>query len=92
MSKLYYKGDLVFLYIKFFDINGKPAEKVENPKVRILHSKKDNIYEDLPWTKMNKLTSENEFYVNYSVPFDSECGMFDIIYYGEINGKIAGKY
>jgi hypothetical protein len=89
MSRLYYKGDIVFLYIKFYDKNGNIAEKVDNPKVRILHSKKGQIYEDLPWTKMNKLMAENEFFVNYSVPFDSECGMFDVVYYGEIDGKVA---
>jgi hypothetical protein len=89
MSKLYFKGDIVFLYVKFFDQNGNVAKKVENPKVRILHSKNCNIYEDLPWTKMNKLMSENEFFVNYPIPFDSECGMFDIVYHGEIDGKVA---
>ena len=88
MSKLYYKGETIFLYVKFFDINNNPAIEVKDPKVRILHCKDDNIYEDLPWSKLSPI-SKNEYYFNYLIPFDMDCGMYDVIYYGEVNGQVA---
>ena len=88
MANVYYKGEVIFLYTKFFDINNNPAMEVKNPKVRILHCKDDNIYEDLPWSQLSPI-SNNEYYFNYLIPFDSCSGMYDVIYYGEINGKVA---
>lgn len=88
MSKLYNKGDTVFLYIKFLDENGNYSENVKNVKARILHEKFGDIYEDMEWTMMNQL-STTEYYLNYVIPYDSELGMYDIFYYGEINDKPA---
>lgn len=88
MSKIYHKGDIVFLYVRFLKENGDYATCVKNAKVRILHEHNENIYEDLEWTEMNQLSSTEYFY-NYNIPYDSDCGMFDIIYYGEIDDKPA---
>ncbi len=88
MSKTYYKGEMIFLYVKFFDKHNNNAIEVKNPKVRILHCKDDNIYEDLPWSKLFQI-SNNEYYFNHLIPYDCDCGMYDVIYYGEIDGKVA---
>ena len=52
MSKLYYKGETILLYGKFIS-NGL---QIKEAKVRILHEHMDSIYEDLPWTNLDKLT------------------------------------
>lgn len=88
MSKLYYKGETIFLYVKFFNKDNTPAINVINPKVRILHVQSGNIYEDLPWSKLTNL-SDNEYYFNYEIPYDNNCGQYDVIYYGEINNEVA---
>lgn len=88
MSKLYYKGEIIFLYVKFFNKDNTLAKTVANPKVRILHEHDGNIYEDLSWSELNAL-SDNEYYFNYEIPYDNDCGQYDVIYYGEIDGEIA---
>ena len=88
MSKLYYKGETIFLYVRFYDENQIPANNVIDAKVRILHEKNGNIYEDMPWIKMNNI-SNNEYYSKFRVPYDFDCGLYDIIYQGTINGKEA---
>lgn len=88
MSKLYYRGDIIFLYVKFYDSNNNVAKNVNNPQVRILHESMGNIYEDLEWTNLKHL-NRNEYYLNYKIPEDSKYGLYDIIYYGEIDGKEA---
>lgn len=88
MSKLYNKGDIVFLYVKFVDNNGDPIENVENARVRILHEKNEQIYEDLSWTPMEQLTT-TEYYYNYTIPYDSDCGLYDVVYCGDIDKKVA---
>lgn len=88
MSKLYFKGDIIFLYVRFFDKIGNAATTVIDPKVRILHSKNGDIYEDLPWSELTQLVN-NEYYFNFHIPFDLDCGMFDVIYCGEVNGYTA---
>lgn len=88
MSKIYNKGDKIFLYIRFVDKTGNYVSNVQNAKVRILHQQNENIYEDLEWTPMNQL-SPTEYFYNYDIPYDSDCGLYDIIYHGEIDGKDA---
>ena len=87
MSKLYLKGETIFLYVKFLD-NNNTSINIENPRVRILHTKNDNIYEDLPWSKLLPF-SESEYYFNYIIPYDSDCGLYNVIYNGIINGNEA---
>lgn len=88
MSKLYYKGETIFLYVKFYNKDNTIAKEIIDPKVRILHEKDGNIYEDLPWSKLTNLI-ENEYYFNYTIPFEMDCGQYDVIYYGNINGEVA---
>lgn len=88
MSKLFNKGDIVFLYVKFIDNNGNFIEDVENARVRILHEKNEQIYEDLQWTQMEQL-SNTEYYYNYMIPYDADCGLYDVVYCGDINDKMA---
>lgn len=38
MSKKYYNGDKVLLYVRFFDNNSNIQSVVEEPRVRILHA------------------------------------------------------
>lgn len=80
MSKLYYKGETVFLYIKF------ESDNVVDPKVRILHENMGNIYEDMPWTKMNKIIN-NEYATKYVIPYNCDNGIYNIFYNGTINGR-----
>lgn len=86
MAKIYNKGEALFLYIKFDDV--KKDSIIKDVKVRILHEKDENIYEDLEWTEMLAL-SKNEYYFNYIIPFDADCGLYDIIYNGDVDGKPA---
>lgn len=88
MSKIYNKGDKVFLYIRFVDEDNNIVANVNDVKVRILHEKNQNIYEDLEWTEMNKL-SDTEYFFNYDIPYDCDCGMYDVIYSGKIDNKDA---
>lgn len=80
MSNLYYKGDIVFLYVKFSDINNKLI-KADDVSVRILHDNLGSVYEDLPWTEMTKI-NDYEFSFNYKLPYDCDFGQYQIIYSG----------
>lgn len=88
MSKIFNKGDLVFLYVKFVDNNGDIISDIKNPRVRVLHEKNEQIYEDLSWAEMQQLTS-TEYYYNYTIPYDADCGLYDIVYCGDVNDKMA---
>lgn len=90
MSNVYFRGDIVFLYIKFYDKNNNIIKNIQNPKVRILHENNEQIYEDLPWTDLNKL-SEFEYFYNYKIPSNGKFGLYDVIYKGDYNGESAIK-
>lgn len=87
MSNLYYRGDSIFLYTQFMDENEIPCSAA-NVKVRILHDKEGTIYQDLEWTDMQQM-STNEYYYNFKIPHDSDTGQYQIIYSGEINNQPA---
>lgn len=87
MSSLYYRGDSIFLYTQFMDENEVPCSAA-NVKARILHDKAGTVYQDLEWTNMQQM-SVNEYYYNFKIPHDADTGQYQIIYSGEINGKVA---
>lgn len=82
MSKLYYKGETILLYGKFIS-NGL---QIKEAKVRILHEHMDSIYEDLPWTNLDKLT-DCEYVSKYTIPYDADNGIYNIFYSGIIGDK-----
>lgn len=88
MPKLYYRGEMVFLYVKFYNSDNQPAKLVDNPMVRILHESSGNIYEDLSWEPLINL-SNNEYYLNYTIDSSAEYGLYHIVYKGEVEGKEA---
>lgn len=88
MSKLFNKNDIVFLYVTFVDKNGNPILNINDPRVRILHEKNEQIYEDLPWTQMQQLSS-TEYYYNYTIPYNADCGLYDVVYCGDVDDKMA---
>ena len=47
--------------------------------VRILHDMDGEIYEDLEWTPLKKL-STNEFYYNFCIPYTFTPGQYQVIY------------
>ena len=53
---------------------------------RILHDSDGDIYEDLPWTNM-LIMGNNEFYYNYTIPYDLTPGQYQIIYKSIYNKK-----
>lgn len=87
-SNLYRRGDTVFLYVKFKNQNGQPATNVVNPMVRIVHEKNGNIVDDLPWTNLNKF-SDSEYIYSFKIPYDADYGLREVLYVGEVDGKIA---
>lgn len=80
MSKLYYKGETVFLYINF------QSNNVVDPKVRILHEHMGDVYEDLPWTKMSKIIN-GEYAAKFVIPYNCDNGIYNIFYNGITDGK-----
>lgn len=86
MSKKYYNGDKVLLYVRFFDNNSNIQSVVEEPRVRILHENKGELYEDLEWTPLKKM-GEGEYYNKFTIPFDADNGIYNIIYSGILNGE-----
>ena len=86
MSKKYYNGDKVLLYVRFFDNNSNIQSVVEEPRVRILHANKGELYEDLEWTPLKKM-GEGEYYNKFTIPFDADNGIYNIIYSGILNGE-----
>lgn len=46
---------------------------------RILHDEDGIIYEDLPWTAMQRM-GNNEFYYNFCLPYEMVPGQYQIIY------------
>ena len=47
--------------------------------IRILHDQDGEIFEDLTWTPMIKMNS-NEFYYNFCIPYDFNPGQYQVIY------------
>ena len=86
MSKCYFKGDKVLLYVKFFDSNFNIEAEISEPKVRILHENKGELYEDLEWSPLKKM-GNGEYYSKYTIPYDADNGIYNIIYSGIINGQ-----
>lgn len=89
MKNIFYLGDNVPLYIKFID-DEFDNYYVKEAKVRILHEKDNEIYEDLEWTELNQI-SENEFIYNYNIPLNADLGQYQIIYIGKNDNKEACK-
>ena len=89
MENIFYLGDNVPLYIKFMDDEFNNCY-VSDAKVRILHEKDGEIYEDLEWTDLVQI-SENEYIYNYTIPLDSDLGQYQIIYVGKNTDKEACK-
>ena len=89
MENIFYLGDNVPLYIKFMDDELNNCY-VSDAKVRILHEKDGEIYEDLEWTDLVQI-SENEYIYNYTIPLDSDLGQYQIIYVGKNTDKEACK-
>lgn len=85
MPNKYFKGEKVFLYTKFFDNNGLIPENISNPKVRILHEQNNKIYQDMGWTKLENIGG-NEYFSKYDIPYNSDNGIYHIMYQAEING------
>lgn len=83
-SKVYYRGDTVFLYTKFRDENNNIINPI-NPRVRILHDNDGDLYEDLPWTVLNE--NDNEYFNNFVIPFNADLCQYQIIYCGDINNE-----
>ena len=78
----FYKGDIASLYCEFKVDNASVV--VENPQIRILHEKDDNIYEDLEWQDM--IPYEN----GYRYAFDTNIcsdGTYVAVYKGIYNGQ-----
>ena len=86
MSKRYFKGEKVLLYVKFFASNFNIETEISEPKVRILHENKGELYEDLEWSPLKKM-GNGEYYAKYTIPYDADNGMYNIIYSGIINGE-----
>lgn len=85
MPNKYFKGEKVFLYTKFYDSDGLVPKNISNPKVRILHEQNNKIYQDMGWTKLENI-SGNEFFSKYDIPYNSDNGIYHIMYQAEIDG------
>ena len=84
MKKTYYKGENVFLYIKF----PNDAKNISNVKVKIAHDHNGEVITDLNWKPMQQM-SLNEYFLNYKIPFDMSTGQYQVVYYGSINKRDA---
>ncbi|MNC04515.1 hypothetical protein D3C81_607180 [compost metagenome] len=87
MSNLYYRGDMVFLYVKFFNDKNKPIQ-VENPMVKIIHEKNGEVVVDLEWFDLTCMGS-NEYFANYMLEHDADYSLYEVVYTGNYDDKIA---
>lgn len=60
-------------------VTGTEVKPDISMKVRILHDENGDIFEDLPWTDMEKM-SDTEFFYNYIIPYTAPVGQYQIVY------------
>lgn len=84
MSKVYYRGQDLFLYVKF-----EGELEIINPMFRITYEKDGNIEALIDWKDLQTL-SDNEFYENAQIDFNANYSIYEIEYICEtIDNKIA---
>lgn len=89
MSKVYYRGQQLFLYTRFKDENNN-LTSVINPTVTISYEKDGSITELMNSELMPMPGVVGEYYSNYTLDFDASYTFYEIEYSGDYGeGKIA---
>jgi len=87
MSNFYFRGDNIFLYVKFKNDNNELID-VENPIVKIRHDRNGDIIEDLIDFQLVRL-NKGEYFANYLIDYDADYSNYEVTYIGYFEGKEA---
>ncbi|MNJ90194.1 hypothetical protein D3C87_77880 [compost metagenome] len=89
MSKVYHRGEDLFLYVIFKDEKNKVISNIMDPTVTIVYEKNGSeeiLIADQPLNIMSNLNAE--YYFNYTLPDDLHYSIYQIIYEGKYEEQI----
>lgn len=91
MSKIYHRGQDLFLYVQFKDEQNKPLIEIESPVFTISYEKNGDYYTLFEEQELFPLDqSQGEYCFNISLPENAEYSIYDIEYSANtVDGKVA---